>query len=266
MFVDYYPGATLIHRLDVRAKLVAFTALMVLLFFFTNPFYNLLLAAFSTFLLYYLGLPTRKISSILKPIAPILLIIMVITAFTYPADNFVIPVAKVVFYKKGWFEVTSGGVLYGATLVLRIFNMVVLSSILTCSTPLDHFLQVMKMSRLPSNVSFLIITGIRFVPTMQKKVEMVFNAQKVRGAHFDEKGLFSRIKAYIPIMVPLLVQSLYMSDRLAVAMLNRGYGAAARQTSLEEISLTRLDYIFIILFSIVTGVGIYLRFKGIGRL
>jgi energy-coupling factor transport system permease protein len=266
MFVDYYPGATIIHRLDVRAKLVAFTALMVLLFFFTNPLYNLLLAVFSTFLLFYLGLPIRKISAILRPVAPILLFIMLITAFTYPAENFVIPAAKVVFYKKGWFEISSGGVLYGATLVLRIFNMVILSSILTCSTPLDHFLQVMKMSRLPSNVSFLIITGIRFVPTMQKKVEMVFNAQKVRGANFDEKGLFSRVKAYIPIMVPLLVQSLYMSDRLAVAMLNRGYGAAARQTSLEEISMNGLDYIFIMLFMAVTVVGIYLRVQGIGRL
>ena len=56
MFVDYYPGKTLLHRLDVRAKLAAFTALMVLLFFFTNPLYNLFLALFGIFLLFYLGL------------------------------------------------------------------------------------------------------------------------------------------------------------------------------------------------------------------
>ncbi len=266
MFVDYYPGKTLLHRLDVRAKLAAFTALMVLLFFFTNPLYNLFLALFGIFLLFYLGLPTHKISSILKPIAPILLLILLITAFSYPAEDFAIPAAKVVFYKKDWFELSSGGVLYGITLVLRIFSMVIFSSILTCSTPMDHFLQLMKISRLPANISFLIITGIRFVPTMQKKVEMVFNAQKVRGASFDEKGLVNRIKAYIPIMVPLLVQSLYMSDRLAVAMLNRGYGAAARQTSLEEIRMAGTDYIFIILSLAVVVMGIYLRVQGIGRL
>jgi len=131
---------------------------------------------------------------------------------------------------------------------------------------LDHFLQLMKMSRLPANISFLIITGIRFVPTMQKKVELVFNAQKVRGASFDEKGLINKVKAYIPIMVPLLVQSLYMSDRLAVAMLNRGYSAAARQTSLEEIRMAGIDYIFIMLSFIVVVIGIYIRVQGIGRL
>jgi len=266
MFIEYYPGTTLIHRLDIRTKLAAFAALMVLLFFFTNPLYNLALALMSTFLFYYLGVPVKKISTVLKPVIPILFIIMFVSAFSYAAEKFFSPAARIVFYKKGWFEITSGGFLYGVTLALRIYSMVILSSVLTYSTPLDHFVQVMRKSRLPSGLSFLIITGIRFVPTMQKKVEMVFDAQKVRGAHFDRGGLFSKIKAYIPVMVPLLAQSIYMSEKLAVAMLNRGYGAVPCQTSLDDITLKRRDYIFLAIFLAAAVMGVYLRTQGIGRL
>lgn len=266
MFLEYFPGETIIHRLDVRAKLFIFTVFLILLFLYRNPVYNLVFALLSTLFIYHIGLPFGKIFKILKPIFPILIIISLITSFSHSVDDFTLPVARMLIFEYGFIQFTSGGLLYGLTLVLRIYNMVMLSSVLTYSTPLDHFLQLMKRMHLPRGLSFVIITGIRFVPAMQKKVDMVLEAQKARGAKFDEGGLLSRVKAYVPIMVPLLAQSIYMSEKLAVAMLNRGYGAEAERTSLDVIEMKKRDWIAMILFLAILILAVYLNGKGAGIL
>lgn len=266
MFLEFYPGDTIIHRLDVRTKLFIFIVFLVLLFLYRNPLYNLGFAVISTWFIYHIGIPTDKIFKILKPISPILILIALITSFSHSVSDFRLPLARRLIFEYGFIQFTSGGLLYGLTLVFRIYNMVMLSSVLTYSTPLDHFLQLMKKTRLPEGLSFVIITGIRFVPTMQKKVDMVLEAQKARGARFDKGGLLSKVKAYVPIMVPMLAQAIYMSENLAVAMLNRGYGSSAERTSLEEIYMRKSDYIAMFVFLLGLVASIYLNSQGAGIL
>jgi energy-coupling factor transporter transmembrane protein EcfT len=121
--------------------------------------------------------------------------------------------------------------------------MVLASTIITFSTPIEDILQLLKKMKLPHQLAFVITTGLRFIPTMQKKAEMIKEAQQARGADIGSGGLISGIKSYIPILIPMIVDSLRMSDNLAVAMLNRGFGAMKTTTNLYEIKMKMKDYL-----------------------
>lgn len=244
MFLEHFPGRSFVHRLDVRTKTVAFIGLMVVLFLFRNPLYNAAVVLTVLGVATTARLPFRRLWGVLAPLLPVFLIIMVITGYTYPASTFSGEAARrVLFYS--WpgqhLPVSAGGVLYGLTLLLRIVVMVLASSVLTLTTPLDDFLQLLRLMHVPYQLSFVITTGIRFVPTMEKKAAMVLEAQKARGALIETGGIIQRIKAYVPVMVPMIVDSIRMSENLACAMLNRGYGATANWTTLKKLSLAPRD-------------------------
>ncbi|RNB82356.1 energy-coupling factor transporter transmembrane protein EcfT [Brevibacillus fluminis] len=267
--LEYFPGSTLIHRLDVRPKVVAFCILTVFLFFFVDPFYNLLFACFATFLMRYIRIPTERVFKLLKPILPIMVIIVFMSGFTYPAGSFENQWAnKVMFY--GWLgqklPFVMGGMMFGITLMLRIYSMVLITSVLTFTTPLDQFIQLMRKLRFPQPLTFVIVTSIRFIPTMQKKVDQVFAAQRARGAKFSQNNIFAQIYNYLPVMVPLIVDSLRMSEQLAISMLNRGYGASAHWTALKEMKMKRIDYWAMVAFGCCFAVLVYLRWNGYGSL
>lgn len=266
---DYVPGNSLLHRLDVRVKVIAFILLTVIAFIFKHPLYNFGLAIAVTLVYRYMNVPFKHVWKILKPLIPIFVIISAISGFTYPASEFESGLAKeVLFY--GWFNeglpFTYGGLFFGTTLLFRIYAMVVLTSILTVSTPLDDFIQMMEALRLPQPLTFIVVTGIRFIPTMQKKVDQVYDAQRSRGAKLSEGGMFGQIIAFVPVMVPLIVDSIRMSERLAIAMLNRGYGASKRRTPLKALRMETRDYLFLVITFATIGLLVFLRIRGYGTL
>lgn len=267
--LEYFPGKTLIHRLDVRPKVVAFCILTIFLFFFKDPLYNLLFAGLATLLMRYIRIPSQRIMKLLKPILPIMVFIVILSAFTYPAGSFQSEWAnKVLFY--GWFDnklpFVMGGMMFGVTLMLRIYSMVLITSVLTFTTPLDQFIQLMRKLRFPQPLTFVIVTSIRFIPTMQKKVDQVFAAQRARGARFSQTNIFSQVFNYLPVMIPLIVDSLRMSEQLAISMLNRGYGASANWTALKEMKMKRVDYVSLAASGLCFVLLAYLRWSGYGGL
>lgn len=269
MFLEYYPGRSLVHRLDVRTKMVAFVVLMVILFLFRDPLYNLGVVLAVAGIAALARLPFRRLWGVLGPLLPIFVIIMVITGYTYPASSFSSEAARrVLFYSwpGGHLPVSAGGVLYGLTLMLRILIMVVSSSILTLTTPLDDFLQLLRKLHFPYELSFVITTGIRFVPTMEKKASMVLEAQKSRGALIETGGIIQRIKAYVPVMVPMIVDSIRMSENLACAMLNRGYGATPNWTTLRRLSMSGRDAIVLVASVALATAAILATGHGYGAL
>ena len=121
--------------------------------------------------------------------------------------------------------------------------MVMLAPVLLLWPPIDHFVAAMRQVRVPHFTVFIVMTALRFSPTMQHRAEQVLDAQRARGARIDRGGMISRIRAYIPIMVPLLTGGIRMSDDLAAAMINRGYGATRRPTALLTLQAGALDYL-----------------------
>lgn len=246
MLIEYYPSKSFIHQLDVRTKTLGFIVLTVTSFCFASPIINIVLVLLSWAALLSMDTPLARIKSVIKPLIPIFIIMMVITGFTFPSTNFQEDQNRKILFTLlpgGSLVFTLGGFLYGITLVLRIIVMVLASTIITFSTPIEDILQFLKKMKVPHQLAFVIATGIRFIPTMQKKSEMIREAQQARGADIGSGGIIKSIKSYIPILIPMIVDSLRMSDNLAIAMLNRGFGAMKTTTNLYEIKMNMRDYV-----------------------
>lgn len=235
MFVDYTGGRTLAHRLDPRTKLAVFGAAVVASFLFPHPAPNALLALAAVALLVWLRVPWSSLRPLVGPLVPVLFLIVLFSASGYGPDAFDAPAYRRVVAHL-WFgdrlPLTVGGLALGVTLALRIVTMVSLSSALTASTPIEEFVAVLQRARLPFPLVFIVVTALRFVPTMQRRAQQVLDAQRARGARIDAGGPIGRIRAHIPVMVPLIAGGIRMSEDLAAAMMNRGYGATRHPTVL----------------------------------
>ena len=261
MFIEYLPRQTFIHSLDVRTKMIGFTGVVILVFLFNNPLYNLAMAVLVGMMAVSSGMDARKVSNILLPLLPIFFLMMLFAGFTPPSRFLLHMNQQTLCYllPNRHLEVTVGGVLQGCTFVIRLLIMVVASSLVSLTTPIDDFIQLLNKLKLPGELSFAVTTALRFVPTMDKKRMSIIDAQKARGAG-DEKGLTGHVRSSIPIMVPMIVNSIKMANNLALAMLNRGYGYSRQMTPLRQISFTRRDYAVCALAVLLTAVGVYLRF------
>jgi len=119
--------------------------------------------------------------------------------------------------------------------------MVLATYALTISTPIDDLLIVMSDLHFPSWLSILVTTAITFVPTLARKLDLIIDAQRARGARVTNKGPIGQVVAVVPIMVPLITNSILIADNLAVAMTNRGYGANDSMTAMRDLAFRRSD-------------------------
>lgn len=262
MFVDYLPGESLLHRLDVRTKVLGLLTVIVWSFLFEDPLYNVLLMLGIVLITVQSNIPYKKVLKLIRPLVPICLFLFLISGFTYPPERFHSEMSQVVLFSAlpdGRLALSVGGVLTGVNFICRLLVMVLASSVLTLTTPMDDFMQFLNQLRVPSEISFMITTALRFIPTLDKKRSLILEAQRARGAKINDKGSLGRIKAYIPIMVPLFVNSILIAEDLAKGMLNRGYGFARTMTNMRELHLAVRDYCIMgMLFLMIVG-GFYLR-------
>ncbi len=264
---EYLPGSSLLHQLDVRTKALGFLMVTVLAFLFTSPIYNLALAFLCLGFVLYVGLPFSRVADRVKSLISMFIIIIVITGVSYPRERFETPIAqRTILQLSQHLILTSGGLLYGLTFLFRILVMVLSSSVLTYTTPLGDFLQLLQKMRMPYQLAFVLTTAIRFVPTMERKTMNILDAQRARGAQLGTGGVLSRIRTYVPVLVPMMVGAMLMSESLAVAMLNRGYGARTRATPLKELQMEARDYIFSGLCLVIIMGAVVLRRQGFGQL
>lgn len=261
MFIEYLSQQTFIHSLDIRTKMVGFSGVLLLAFLFNNPLYNLAVALLVGIMAWSAGMRIRKILNLLVPLVPVFILIMLFAGFT-PSNRFFMQINKeILFYliPNRHLGVTMGGVLQGCTFLLRLLTLVVASSLVTLTTPIDDFVQLLNKLKFPYEISFAVTTALRFIPTMDRKRMFIIDAQKARGAK-EEKGFTGYIKSSIPIMVPMIVNSIRMASNLSMAMLNRGYGYSSQRTLLRQISFNRRDYVVSFLITLFVVFGIYLRF------
>jgi energy-coupling factor transport system permease protein len=264
MRFEYQPGDTLLHRLDVRVKILGFVAILVMTFLFGHWIPNLTLAAIAAVLLLWTGSSVLGVLKLLAPLSFIVVIVVAFAAFGSMGVTTNDPASSQVLFSfpNGVLPLTVGGLFYGISLGLRILTMVMLTTLLLICTPIDHFVAAMRQIRVPHFMVFIVMTALRFIPTMQQRADQVLDAQRARGARIDRGGMISRIRAYIPIMVPLLTSGIRMSDDLAAAMVNRGYGATKRPTALMTLQARPSDYVATVLVVLALAAVVWLRVLG----
>lgn len=251
-------------RVDIRAKIVVFVAVMVALFVFSDPWWNLGLLVLMAVVLLAARLPLGGLWLMVQPLLIVFALIVLLT--TVSPQRLATPGLDQPWFTVGPFVGTVGGLLVGVNFVVRILLMVLITYAFTATTPIDDILLVMNQVRAPYWLSILVTTSITFIPTMGRKKDLILEAQRARGSRSSGKGALGGLIAVVPIMVPLMTNSILMAENLAVAMTNRGYGASNSMTTLRDLRFTRGD-IAIIAVTVVALAGVIaLRVAGRGVL
>jgi energy-coupling factor transport system permease protein len=134
------------------------------------------------------------------------------------------------------------GILRALTFALRFIAIIGSTSIFFVTTSPDELEQIMKWMRVPRDVVFAFVTAVRFIPVVMLDAFQIMDAQKSRGLELEKGSLMTRVRNLVPVLIPLVVNSVIRSGELAEAMESRGYGSTPKPTSLYGMSLKWYDW------------------------
>lgn len=253
---QYFPGNSILHRLDPRTKLICTVAFIVALFLAKQLVgYGVLLIILGVLI----ALSRIKLKVILKGLKPILFIVV----FTGILNLFFTP--GTVIWELGFLKLTVEGIWAAVFMVLRISMLIVCTFLLTYTTSpilltdgLERLMNPLKKIRVPVHeLSMMMSIALRFIPTLIEETDKIMSAQKARGADFETGNLVQKAKALIPLLVPLFISAFRRADELAIAMECRCYHGGEGRTRLRQLKYTGTDIAAIVL-SLALCVGVYL--------
>ena len=238
---QYFPGNSLLHRLDPRIKIVLTLAYIIMLFIATNPI-GLVVGILFLVLTYGISkIPPIMILKSLKPVLPIIL-------FTTIVNRFFIEGTPLVQW--GFIKITLEGVTTAIVMSIRILCLIAGTSLLTYTTSpialtdgIERLFSPLNRFKLPVHELAMMMTiALRFIPTLIEETDKIMSAQKARGADLESGGLMQRAKALIPILIPLFVSAFRRADELAVAMECRCYRGGDGRTRMKQLKLKPRDF------------------------
>ncbi len=231
-FGKFIPTNSFIHKMDPRFKLILLIVSIVSVFICENYFSLILISVFALFLILVSRVKLRLYLSNLKPILPIIILTSVLSAFYITTGEILISFWKINIY--------SDAVEQMIFIFARITLLVIFSALLSYSTSptlltgaLESLLSPLRFIGLKNAVHTLAMTmtiALRFIPTLIDETGKIMNAQKARGADFENGNILKRVKALIPILVPLLISSVRRAEELSNAMECRCYNGADGRT------------------------------------
>lgn len=239
---QYYKGDSLVHKMDGRAKII-FTVLFVVMIFLCKNFLSLLLVGLFVFLSMLLcGVPFKVFFKSLKPIVPIVIFTAVLNIFYIGGGDWEIPLFLGI-------KITEKGVSTAIFMAVRIVFLIIASSILTYTTvpttltdAIEKLLSPLKLFKVPVHTLAMMMTlALRFIPTLIEEIEKITNAQKARGADFEGGKLMDKVKAVVPILIPLFVSSFRRAYELSFAMSCRCYTGGEGRTRMKQMKLHLRD-------------------------
>lgn len=136
---------------------------------------------------------------------------------------------------------------YSLALTLRFIVLITSFSIFFLTTSPDKLSLALEKARIPYEFNFAFITAIRFVPVLADEAQTIMDAQKSRGLELDRGNFITRIRKYIPILLPLIINSIRRSLELAEAMESRAFGATEKRTNLYDLEMKNVDWVILII-------------------
>ena len=238
---QFFPGTSVVHRLDPRTKLVMLVGYIVSLFVASDWISYAVCFTFLAVCIAVSRIPLKAIFHGLKPL-------LVILIFTGLLNLFFTPGTPV--FELGFLSVTWEGMAQAAKMMLRILMLVSGTFLLTYTTSpialtdgLESLLGPLKAIKVPVHeLSMMMCIALRFIPTLIEETDKIMSAQKARGADFESGNLFARVKALVPILVPLFISAFRRADELATAMECRCYQGGEGRTKMKLLRYRRNDY------------------------
>ena len=230
---QYFPGRSPVHRLDPRTKLILLVAYIVALFAAKSwVSYGICFV----FLAVSIAVSTIPVKSIIKGMKP-LVFILIFTGIL----NLFFTEGQTVLISFWVITVTLEGLIRAVLMVARILMLITATFLLTYTTSpisltdgLEALLSPLKKIKVPVHeLSMMMCIALRFIPTLIEETDKIMSAQKARGADFENGNLMQRVKALVPILVPLFISAFRRADELATAMECRCYQGGEGRTKMK---------------------------------
>lgn len=232
---QYFPGNSAVHQLDPRTKLVLLVVYIAALFTAVNWISYCIVLAFLALAIAISRIPVRSILHGMKPLVMILIFTGILNIFFTPGETQILSFWKIRIYLEG--------IVRALFMTARIFMLITGTFLLTYTTSpisltdgLESLLSPLKKLRFPVHeLSMMMCIAMRFIPTLIEETDKIMSAQKSRGADFESGKLMDRVRALIPILVPLFVGSFRRADELATAMECRCYHGGDGRTKMKQL-------------------------------
>ena len=252
---QYFPAKSPMHRTDPRMK-ICLTVFAIVLIFVARNFLSLAVSV----LFIGVGMACSKIplKLYLKSLKPILFIIVftaVLNIFYGSGDPLV---------HLGWLKITLSGILNSVFVSIRIVTLILASSVLTFTTSptqltdaIERLLRPLAKLRVPVHEFAMMMTiALRFVPTLLEETDKIMSAQKARGADMESGGIVQRIKALVPVLIPLFVSAFRRAYDLATAMESRCYHGGEGRTKMKILKFGHTDWVVLVFAVLALGLFI----------
>ena len=260
---QYFPGKSVIHRLDPRTKLVLLVTYIVALFLAVSWIsYGVMLLVLCSCIAVS-GVPVKSFIQGIKPLILILGFTAILNLCFTPGDTVLLHFFSI--------TITLEGAFRAIFMLARILMLIAGTFLLTYTTSpisltdgLEALLSPLKKIKVPVHeLSMMMCIALRFIPTLIEETDKIMSAQKARGADFESGKLMQRVKALIPILVPLFVSAFRRADELATAMECRCYLGGDGRTKMKLLRYNRNDYFGYLAAGAVIAVVCVLRQFGL---
>ena len=242
---QFFPGNSVLHRLDPRMKLALTFAYIIAIFIPQNGIGLALAVVFMAVAVLVSRLPVSLVLRSMKPVLPLILLTAVINLFYAQGEP---------LWQWWILRITAEGIANAIFIAVRILCLIVGTSLLTYTTSptaltdgLERLLSPLKVVRFPVHeIAMMMTIALRFIPTLIEETDKIMSAQKARGADLESGGLLQRVRALIPILIPLFVSSFRRAYELATAMECRCYHGGEGRTRMKQFRLSTRDVVCLI--------------------
>ncbi|MGN0255164.1 MAG: energy-coupling factor transporter transmembrane component T family protein [Chordicoccus sp.] len=259
---QYYPTDSILHKLDPRVKFLGTLAYIIGIFLVRGLIGYLFVTAVLGILIALSKVPFRYIMKSMKPIWFILIITVIFNLLLTPGTA---------VWHWGFLKITDAGIRMAVRMALRLTYLVMGSSIMTLTTTpnsltdaMESLFAWMKVLHVPVHeISMMMSIALRFIPILTEETDKIKKAQIARGADFESGNFIARMKAMIPLLVPLFVSAFRRANDLAMAMEARCYHGGDSRTRMKPLRYVRRDTVSYLIMTVFFACCIVLRVSGI---
>jgi energy-coupling factor transport system permease protein len=259
IFGRYIPADSPMHRMDPRSKLILVFLFVCVVFIANNAITYGILAIYTLLMVLSSKVPIRFLIGGLK-------LVLWLVLFTLVLHLFFTKEGEIIF-EWGWITIYEEGLKKGIFISLRFFLLILMTSLLTLTTTpieitdgIEVLLDPLKKIKFPVHeLALMMSISLRFIPTLMQETDKIMKAQMARGVEFSSGPLKERVKAIIPLLIPLFIGSFKRAEELAVAMEARGYRGGEGRTKYRLLKWSLLDTSMIVLLAVVTAALVFFR-------
>lgn len=257
---QYYYTDSVIHRMDARTKLFGTFMFLISLFLTKNPIYYSILIFL---LMIYIYMSRVPVSYMLRGLKPVFFLILFAMALN------LLKKSGTVIFEWRFFQITDYGVKSALFVGARMVMMILGASVLTYSTlptdltdGLEAQFHWMERFHVPvHDMAMMMSIALRFIPVLVEELNRLMKAQMSRGAEFEEGSILVRLKAMLPVIVPLFVAAARRAEDLAIAMDARCYHGGAGRTKMYPLKRGFKDYLAYVIIWLMFLAGFVVMIK-----